>query len=1161
MNKMLDPKGEDRMTLAGSRSGRTGSDERTDRYIFIRSAAGEFAGCRGNILRLESWWIISWIMELMRLVLAGLVPFLLCAQDTKADSQTLELFEKQVRPVLASSCFSCHGPAQQFSSLRLDSREHILRGGKRGPAIVPGKAAESLLVKAVRHDGLKMPLTGKLSDPQVEAIARWIDLGAPWPELSKGTLGPGDPGFYEKITREHWAFQPVREPKAPAVQDSRWPEHPVDRFILAAIEKSGLKPSPTADRRTLIRRLSFVLTGLPPAPLEIDLFERDRSPGAYERQVDRLLRSPHFGERWARHWMDVMRFAETLGNDWNYELHGAWIYRDYLIRAFNQDVPYDQLIREHLAGDLLEKPRLDAREGVNESAIGTAFYRLGEQGHDDCVRFREIRTDVVDNQIDTLGKAFQGLTIACARCHDHKLDPIPTADYYALYGVMTSSRMVMRTADLAQVDRAVQQQLQERKPRIRAELARLWRLEIEKIPRYLMAAHRAWKKLPPEENDLRELELDRVQAVLSALEKHQPEMDEPLYPWIQMAGEADFTGGWQTLAARFAEESRSRSAFNRQNFRPLGSEGFAGWHADGKALGDGVSLSGEFAVASEGREAVSGVFPAGIYSHAVSQRLNAALRSPLIPKDSKFASIEVMGGKLGARRAVLDNCMLSEDYETLNQDFPAWVKIANRDDQKALPFYLELVTKPDNPRIPDRPGRLKATPEQVSSPYSYFGISRAVLHDIDQTPKHELTHLNRLFADRPPAADFVMLAARMASAARQALTRWSEGKAGDDDARWIDWLLRTRLITNSIDQSPELRALIEDYRALESRLTPPRVFHGMADLDPGYDFPLLPGGDATRAGTPVPRGFLQLIGKSKGGFQTFGSGRRELAELVASPDNPLTARVMVNRAWQHVFGRGIVATADNLGLYGERPSHPELLDYLAARFVREGWSVKKLIRLLVLSNTFQQSSRNAAPSSSDPLNRLLARYPVRRLEAEAIRDAILTVSGRLDRTLYGPSIQPHREQPKDYRKLHQGPLDGDGRRSIYLKVTRHEGPRFLEVFDFPNPTLARGNRDETNVAPQALAMMNDPFIVDQAGVWADRLIAGRVPSAEARVDAMFRTALGRLPEARERERMSGLVKELASLHKAPLDKLLESREVWKDAAHALFNLKEFIYIQ
>ena len=360
----------------------------------------------------------------------------------------------------------------------------------------------------------------------------------------------------------------------------------------------------------------------------------------------------------------------------------------------------------------------------------------------------------------------------------------------------------------------------------------------------------------------------------------------------------------------------------------------------------------------------------------------------------------------------------------------------------------------------------------------------------------------------------------------------------------------------------DLEKLIADYRLADSRIAAAKTFNGAADLEPGYDFPVLPAGDADHPGKIVPRGFLQLIAGTQDGVKAFGSGRLEIANLIASPSNPLTARVMANRIWLHVFGRGIVPTADNFGVYGERPSHQELLDALAVQFVRDGWSIKKLIRHLVMSQTFQQSSQTSAEAiATDPQNRLLSHYPVRRLEGEAIRDSILATSGRLDRTLYGPSIQPYREEPKDYRKLHQGPLDGNGRRSIYIKVTRHEGSRFLDTFDFPNPTVARGNRDTTNVPAQALALLNDPFVLDQAGFWADNLIKAQAPNVETRLDSMFRTALGRLPDDGERTRFAGLAKELASLHKAAPEKLLESREVWKDMAHAVFNLKEFTYLR
>ncbi|PYV37758.1 MAG: hypothetical protein DMG06_27240 [Acidobacteria bacterium] len=1118
----------------------------TLRRMFIRTAAAAGA-----------WRCLAFWLAFALLAMAPWAAS--AADDVKPDPMSIELFEKEVRPLLAKHCMSCHGPTQQFSSLRVDSRQALLKGGSRGPAIVPGDASLSLLAKAVRHEGLKMPVGGKLAAEEIAAIEKWINLGAPWPaDNAASSATAGAPGFYERIKKEHWAFQPLRDP-----QPEEGVSHPVDRFIFAALRKAGLKPAEPANRQTLIRRLSLTLTGLPPTPLEVDLFVHDDSPGAYPRLVDRLLDSPHFGEHWARHWMDVMRFAETFGNDWNYEIKGAWLYRDYLIRAFNQDVPYDQLIREHLAGDLLEKPRINAQEGINESLIGTSFLRLGELGHDDCIRFRQIRTDVVDNQIDTLGKAFQGLTVACARCHDHKLDPIPTSDYYALYGALTSSRMVMRHADTPDVNAAAKQRLRDLKPLIRAELAKQWIQETGLIPRYLMAAHRAWKGLSPRPQDLRDLSLDRIQAWLTLLEKQKPGMEDPLYPWVQSAG-PDIAAEWRKLKSRYAEEMQSRVAFNRENFRPFGDlarDGFGGWHADGNVSLDGPSSSGEFAVASNGPRATTGVFPAGIYTHALSERLDAALRSPLVPKDKKFVSLQVLGGKMGAWRTILDNCMLSEDYTLLDWDSPHWVKIPNRDDQPTLPFYLELVTKADNPRIPDRPDRLKVTQEQIDSPYSYFGVTRAVLHDIDEFPRDELSHMAPLFDGASPDS-LEALAERYVSIIRRSLKHWADGKSSDDEARWISWLLENRLLTNTNSQSPPLHALIQEYRLAESRLANPRAFPGMADLDPGYNFPVLPAGDATHPGKPVPRGFLQLITGTPDGFKVFGSGRREIAELIASPTNPLTARVMVNRIWLHVFGRGIVPTADNFGVYGERPSHPELLDYLATRFMREGWSIKNQIRFLVLSETFQQSSQPSAESLTiDPQDRLLSHYPVRRLEGESIRDAILAVSGRLDPTMYGPSLQPYREEPKDYRKLHQGPLDGNGRRSIYLKVTRHEGSRFLETFDFPNPTVTRGNRDTTNVPSQALALLNDPFVINQAGFWADRLIESRAPTVEARLDSMFRTALGRLPDEAERARFTSLAKELASLHKTAPDQILESREVWKDVAHAIFNLKEFIYLR
>jgi mono/diheme cytochrome c family protein len=1077
-----------------------------------------------------------------------------------ADTQVLEQFESSVRPVLAQQCFQCHGQGQQMGGLRVDSRDRLLHGGGRGPAIVAGDPGHSLLIKALRQDGaLKMPMGGKLSEAQIDAFEKWIQAGAPWPVTEHADkLGPGDPGYYEQLMKEHWAFQPVKHPQPPPGKDD-----PIDRFILAALEKKGLKLSPASERRALIRRVSFVLTGLPPTPLEIELFVRDEQPGAYERVVDRLMKSSHFGEQFARHWMDVVRFGETLGNDWNYDFPGAWHYRDYLIRAFNSDVPFDQLVREHVAGDLLAKPRTNPETGLNESKIGTAFYRLGEQGHDDCVEFREIRTDVVDNQIDTLGKAFMGLTVSCARCHDHKLDPIPTADYYSLYGMLTSSRMVMRTADLPGRNANATKVLADLKPKIRTELGRVWMREAESFGRYLLAADNVSKKMAPESTD--GIQLDRLQQLVVALQrKEELDLSDPLYPWMQLSRAANWNEESSKLSARYAEEMPSRAAYNRENFIPFGdfrSGGLSGWHEDGTAQLTGASPPGEFSIEPVGTRAVTGVYPAGIYTHALSQRLNASLWSPLVPKDKKFVSIQVAGGRLASRRLVIDNCMLSEEYELLESDSLVWKKSPTRSELK-LPYYVELVTKSDNPRFPERPGRLKwPRPEEIDAPFSYFGIARAVLHDVDATPKDELTHLRELMSK--PSATPEEMAGRYTARLVQAVTRWTASRATDDDARWIQWALENKVLPNSTAMSLRLGEMVDDYRAADARIHEPTVFHAMADLDPGYDVPILLAGNARSFGKIVPRGGeLSLLKNYSLHEPRSGSGRLQTADLIASAQNPLTSRVMVNRIWNYLFGRGIVPTTDNFGKYGDMPSNPELLDYLATRFVEEGWSTKKMIRQIVLSKTFQQSS-DAVPDAVaiDPENRLLHRYPVRRLEAESIRDAILVTSGRLDGTLYGPSIQPFRTEPKDYRKLFKGPLDGNGRRSIYLKVTRHEGPPFLETFDFPQPMMTRGVRDVTNVPSQALALMNDPFVLNQADYWATQLIAEPGSDMEGRVNSMFLKAFGRDATVAELQRFTGMASELASLRKVEKEKILTDKNVWKDIAHSMFLQKEFIYLR
>jgi len=1030
----------------------------------------------------------------------------LLAATAFGQSPDTAFFETRVRPVLVKHCLACHGAEKQFAGLRLDAREHLLQGGKRGAALVPGRPAESLLLKAVRHETglMPMPPGAQLDAAQVRDLEQWIAAGAVWPTSATKTAASkaatNNPEWYDQAVRTHWSFQPLRK-SARALT--------VDDHLSAARSAQGLTGAPPAEKSALLRRASFILTGLPPTAQEVAAFLADESPQAYSRVVDRLLASPHFGEHWARHWMDVVRYGETRGYEWNYEVLGAWRYRDYLIRAFQQDVPYNQFVREHIAGDLLERPRVV--NGVNESILATAFYRLGEAGHDDCIQFREISLDVVDNQIDTVTKAFQGMTVACARCHAHKLDPIPTEDYYGLFGVLNSSRAQTHTANAA----AVPRELRETKQRIRTEIARVWR---DSLPALTLPS-----RAPGKTNAA-----------------------HPLFAWWAMRNTADFAPVWRDLQAALAAERDRRREHNRAQFTPVD---LRTWHASGLGLQGGATAAGDFTIGPDAT-AITAILPAGFHTHTWTARWNGALRSPLLGKEKKFLSLRVVGGRLAARRAVLDNCAIGEGYKVLEQTAPGWVTLDTLAKHK-LPVFAEIITKHDNPRIPDRPGMLKVSDAELRGPHSFFGVMQAVLHDGPAPPREEMAHLDRLWAS--PVASESELLARYRTLAAEVIDAWAQGRATDGDVRWLEALLP--LLPNAANSTPLLSNLLAEYREREAKLPAPEVIDGLGDAGPGFDAPVLRAGDAHAPGALAPRQLLSRIGPDRAPLAPrHGSGRRELAERIASPANPLTARLMVNRIWSHVFGRGLVTTVDNFGQEGEPPSHPDLLDDLATRFVRDGWRVKKLVRELVLTQAFQQATQTTDTARRvDPRNRLLHHYPLRRLPAESIHDAILAASGRLDRTLFGPSIPPARLEAQDYRRLFNGPLDGYGRRAIYTQITRMEGPKFLEIFDYPNPMAARGARDVTNVPAQALALLNDPFVKQQARVWAERL-AEENPAD--RLGAMFVSALGRPPSNVERERFTSLAAELASLEQAPRD----SVAVWSGVAHAIFNLKEFVYL-
>ena len=1123
-----------------------------------------------------------------------------------ADDADVEFFEKKIRPVLVTYCYECHSADAKSvgGQLLLDHRDGLRNGGDTGPAIREGHPEDSLLIKAIRYtdETLKMPPKGKLPESVIIDLETWIESGAKDPRDQPTRTKTATPWRdVMKQRSDWWSLKPISRPVVPPASARRPTSNSIDRFIDAKLAENQMVPAAATDPRTFIRRLSLVLTGLPPAIEQVDRFVLECQNGtpqeplpaaAVEHLVDSLMQSPHFGEQWARHWMDVVRFSETHGNEWNYEVHHAWRYRDYLIRAFNDDVPYDQFIREHIAGDLLTHPRWNEADQFNESVIGTGFYRFGEVNHDDCISLRSIGYDLADNQIDTLTKAFQATTVACARCHHHKLDAVSSEDYYALLAIVRSSRTVSHCIDSPEVNAAQKKRMQELKSDLRQELAKSWQGEVSQFARYMQAAHAARAKRPEALELAKGLEPQRLEKWIVTLAAEKQPFEDPFEIWRRLSA-ADSPASpeapadaiqvsqsisqvWQTLTEQFEKEFSERIQFNATRFdvyADFREKVPRDWIAGGMAMSDAPSRSGEFVLHPDGDSVVKSILPAGRYTHSLSSKLNGTLRSPVLPAGKKYISFQVLGQRSSAVRLVSNHCQLNyANYRALTSPDLQWVTFSPPDDRESLRTYAELMTMFDNPKFPDQLSALGGDganyklpwDKAAENPRSFFGVTRVVLHDQPETPKVELSFLKELFTGDKSPNELAILAEivnRYVARMTAALDAWSRDTATEEDVRWLDALLRRELIRNQPAQSPRCEVLVQEYRKLDSELKLPRVIAGVSDGGPGIEQPVFVRGDCTRPAESVPRRYLEVLSKSPKPFTATGSGRMELADQIASPSNPLTARVMVNRIWHHFFGTGLVRTVDDFGHVGELPSHPELLDHLSSQFIDEGWSVKRMIRSIVLSRTFQSSNQPSDLSrQNDPQNRLLQHYTARRMEAESVRDAILSASGGLKRELYGQSIQPYREKEYADRRLFPGPIDGNGRRSVYIKNNLMEAPKFLSAFNFPGGKVAQGRRDVTNVPAQALALMNDPFVLQQATDWAQRLLMNSSDSMATRVDAMFRSALGRSPTAEEQFRLAQTIRELADYYHVPAEKVMSSAEIWKDIAHALFNFNEMIFI-
>ncbi len=799
------------------------------------------------------------------LVLGGIawVSWAAATPDLSAQPQPppeqLAFFEKNIRPVLVRECYSCHATTAEKirGGLTLDTRDGIRKGGDTGPAVVPGDVKKSLLIKALRHvdDHLKMPPKKKLGDDVLADFEKWIALGAADPRDGAVRITKNEIDIEKG--RQFWSFRPVQATPPPAMKDAAWPKSDLDRFLLAELEAKGLKPAADADPRTLLRRVCFDLTGLPPTPEEVETFVKEygaKPQAAWEAVVDKLLASPQFGERWGRHWLDVARYAESSGRTVNFAYPHAWRYRDYVIAAFNADKPYDQFIREQLAGDLL--PAKDDREKA-EFLVATGFLAIGPKTHDERNR-QQFMLDLADEQVDATFQAFNGLTVACARCHDHKFDPIPQKDYYAVAGIFRSTETCYGT------------------------------------PRLFQNNHPSSM-----------VNLPREAGVTIPLEPLTPDRRAGLDKQIQ-----DVRGQMSNVQA--------------------------------------------------------------------------------------------------GQNAFIQRILLQSRVTTLQ--------------------------------------------------------SQLALYEADGTPK--------------PLAVGVR-----------------EGRAAD-----------SRLYVR---------------------------------------------GELSQPGETVKRGFPQVLTTTQPTING-GSGRRELADWIASKDNPLTARVMANRVWLHLIGRGLVPTPDNFGASGLPVSHPALLDHLATSLVDNGWSVKKLIRTIVLSRAYGLSSEFIEKNfEADPDNVLVWRMPKRRLEAEALRDTMLALAGRLDLTPpKGSSVQRGGEGNAGFRFRGPGgpaPVP-ETFRTVYLAIVRDGMPEMLTLFDFPDPSLIIGERATTTVPAQSLYLMNNPFVIQQAETLADRLLADRDDDA-GKLRRAYLLCYARPPSDTEMRSAAKFLEEYG--------KNQPPRATWTALCQALFATAEF----
>ncbi len=1059
------------------------------------------------------------------------------------DQGTAEFFEERVRPVLEAHCVSCHGPEKAKVGLRLDSPDGVRKGSSGGPVVVPGEPESSLLIEAIRYtdEDLAMPPKGRLDAAIIADLERWVEQGAVMPEGAASKESELD--LMER--RSHWSFQALRATPAPPVEDRSWALDPLDDYILSSLEQAGLRPAAEAQRAAWLRRVSYDLIGLPPTLEELSTFLEDHTPEAYARAADRLLASPHFGERWARHWLDLVRYAETRGHEFDYVIPNAWQYRDWVVRAFNAGVPFDQFAREHIAGDLLEPPRRHPELGFNESVLGTGFWFLGDGCHSP-VDIRADEADRVANQVDVFSRAFLGLTVACARCHDHKFDPISAEDYYALSGFALSAsyrqvRFENESAERAAAERLVALDEETRgalEPHLRGFLG----AQAQTVTRYLSAATALARGA--DESSFAQLDAERLAAWSAQLSEATKDSRHPLHFWAHwaLAPDGEDLGAWLKGEAERGEA-----------VAPMPTLGWI--QRDGHAASRAPLPAGTLLLGDTPEAPVRGLLTRPAYHF---DPLFDALETPADNQGEPTSTAGILPGRMlrtetftlaDGRVAVLvrgaGTVYAAVDTHRIIQGPLHGVLVRNFDTGERFE-WVEL----DLREYSGHRAHLELSPRTGEGrALSYAGY----LEGPDRTPlagDHLRSRLARRAVALPHLSEAELL--ELYSEAWLDAARCVESQPDLASGALLDWALQHLDLFEDLGQ----RVLAERHSRRRSELradlawsshTAPAMLEGS-----GVDENVLLRGSAESRGPVARRRFLEAVaGSDQPALR--GSGRLELAERVTGPSNPFFSRVWANRLWHHLFGRGLVPTVDDFGAMGQAPSHPELLDRLALDLIQSGWDTKALLRRLVLSRTYRMSSEiDPAAEELDPDNVLLHRKSLSRLDAEALRDTLLAVSGSLDPTLFGPSVPVHLTPFMDGRGRpgESGPLDGAGRRSLYLSVRRNFPIAFMTTFDFPNPAATMGRRAESNVPAQALVLMNDPMVQQEAQRWAERELAEPAQDDTGRVVRMYRRALARDPSQAELE---------ASLEFLRAGEA-EPQVVWADFAHVLFNTKELRFL-